>query len=72
MGDEEEYPTCPECGSDLDFAECDDCGGEGMVSRFEEDPLWYDEDDLFPCSRCLGKSGWWYCAHCEIKSKAPS
>lgn len=37
--------------------DCWSCGGEGWVSRHDEDPLWYDEDDLYPCEVC-GGVGW--------------
>ncbi len=37
---------------------CWQCGGEGWISRYEEDPLYYDEDDEYPCDICKGKGGW--------------
>ncbi len=38
--------------------DCYDCGGVGWVSRYEENPLWYDEDDLWLCRTCNGAGGW--------------
>ena len=37
--------------------DCYDCGGDGVVSRHDEDPLWYGEDDVFPCQTCYGEGG---------------
>jgi DnaJ-class molecular chaperone len=58
----------PKCGqhpdADMFVEDCGACGGEGRVSRHEEDPLWFDEKDLWPCSICEGR-GWLYeCQRC--------
>lgn len=55
------HAQCARCGSSTGFVDCDDCGGEGWLSREEEDPLWYDPDDLFPCNTCRGHGGWRHC-----------
>lgn len=55
---------CARCGSSMDFAECSACGGEGVTAPgelYEQDPLWYDEDDFQKCSACDGMGGDWYC-----------
>lgn len=53
---------CARCGSSMGEREpCGECDGDGYVSRHEEDPLWYDEDDLYPCSMCQGSGGWRVC-----------
>ena len=52
---------CPVCGSDMDWADCDVCGGDGVLDAYEGDPLWYDEGDTEPCYQCGGTGGWWTC-----------
>lgn len=55
---------CARCGSDLDWEECNDCGGEGRTAPgelHEEDPLWYDPGDTRPCYSCGGKASWPWC-----------
>lgn len=37
---------------------CWSCGGEGFHELHDEDPMWYDEDDVKTCDICLGKGGW--------------
>jgi len=43
---------------------CGDCGGEGEVDRYEEDPLWYDEGDMYPCHMCEGRGWMRECLRC--------
>ena len=66
-----EGKLCPRCGCcEMEWVECHECGGEGWVSRYEEDPLWYDEDDLWPCHICEGEGGWWAClGRCDENGK---
>lgn len=55
---------CPVCGAEMDFIECDHCGGEGGRDNdalMEEDPLWYDGVEWESCGECQGKGGWWHC-----------
>lgn len=53
---------CQRCGCCITLYEpCGDCGGEGEVSRYEEDPLYYDEDELFKCEGCDGQKGVLFC-----------
>lgn len=35
--------------------ECWNCGGEGYRDLYEEDPLWFDQDDIEECEICQGK-----------------
>ena len=53
-------PYCV-CGSPMTWEDCWDCGGDGFINRYEEDPLWYDEDDDSPCETCFRKGGWYFC-----------
>lgn len=65
----EEYdtePLCEHCGQELEYIECDQCGGEGYFDwetlQFD-DPLWYDPDDTERCGQCDGKGGWHWCTN---------
>ena len=53
---------CARCGASTEFIRCEQCD-DGYVSRYEEDPLWYDEDDLWPCDWCRGAGGWQHCGN---------
>lgn len=58
----EQAPLCPSCGYRMEWQECEEYGCEdGRVSLYDDDPLWYDEDDTEPCQICAGAGGWWRC-----------
>jgi hypothetical protein len=66
------FQQCARCGSSVTRVSCEECGGEGSTAPgelYEQDPLWYDEDDADPCSVCGGTGGWTVClsdaAWCE-------
>ena len=59
-----ESQPCRVCGAEMDWIECDHCGGEGGCDNdalMEEDPLWYDGVEWEDCTECDGKGGWWRC-----------
>lgn len=63
---------CPDCGQDMDYIDCDLCGGEGYFdgeALMEIDPLWYGPDDTERCEQCDGKGGWWWCSNRDCQSK---
>lgn len=63
---------CKHCGQELDYEECDYCGGEGFIDGErlqEEDPLWYDADDTERCEQCSGKGGWHFCTNRDCSGK---
>lgn len=63
-GDGREWDCqCARCGASTDHIDCAQCGGEGGGSRYEEDPLWYDEDDWWPCDYCRGRGGFIVCGN---------
>ena len=37
-----------------EWEDCPSCGGEGYIALYDEDPLWYDPDDIAVCSSCNG------------------
>lgn len=58
------YCQCARCGSSCMWSDCDTCGGEGHTAFGElhdQDPLWYDEDEVEACPICDGAGGWWCC-----------
>ena len=51
--------------------ECDVCGGDGEINRYDEDPLWYgsESDGWEDCDTCDGEGSWWVCAKCATEKK---
>lgn len=64
-GRESDPEVCPICGHARVWEECWDCGGEGYRDLYDEDPLWYDEDDVEACDVCHGNGGYWVCSNNE-------
>ena len=59
---EQDYgKSCPECGSDMTWEDCGACDGTGEINVYDDDPLWYDEDDTVRCNQCEGSGGYWLC-----------
>ncbi len=63
MIDHEAWPFCIGCGADLIFEDCGICddGYTHPGELYDEDPLWYEEDDIERCYQCDGDGGWWLC-----------
>jgi hypothetical protein len=53
---EDRVPTCPDCGDDAEWIECDTCEGEGYDPR--------DNAGWTPCPSCDEDAGEWYCRWC--------
>jgi len=69
--DEGDPSECPVCGGYAIYYECWDCGGDGYRELYDDDPLWYDEDDTETCSTCNGDGHWWVCkSACAEKEQA--
>lgn len=64
MYDEPQGPFCAICGCELEWEDCNLCGGDGELDwetlQFE-DPLWYQPGDTEQCDQCEGMGGWWFC-----------
>lgn len=58
-------PGCAKCGSSMYWVDCWSCGGEGWHELYDDDPLYYDEDDRERCDECRGKGGWKACMSCS-------
>ncbi len=63
-----EFDTCPICGSDMDWLDCDLCGGEGGCAPYQYDPISYAEDDWIQCAQCNGEGGWALCCNWKAHS----
>ena len=60
---------CKECGDLMEWIDCWNGCDEGWITDlYEQDPLWYDEDDMERCDVCNGKSGWYVCNVCHPES----
>jgi len=55
---------CPFCGhSPLHTRNCEHCD-DGYVELYDEDPLWYDEDDIEACEHCRATGVLIWCPSC--------
>ena len=57
------FPSCKECGCDVDYEECHECGGDGSIT--EDDGVNGPED--YGCGACDGEGGWLFCPECRAK-----
>lgn len=57
---------CPKCGEwEVYSQECYDLGcDDGFIDGYDEDPLWYDPGDVYPCPTCRGHGILRWCAKC--------
>lgn len=67
----DEPAICEHCEQELEWEDCDQCGGEGTYDAYEDDPLWFDPGDTEPCAQCSGAGGWHWCSNvsCPAKQK---
>lgn len=59
--------SCPKCGNGMVTRVCGACGGEGCTEPgelYEQDPLWYDPDDVEQCCECRGLGHHEWCQKC--------
>jgi hypothetical protein len=52
---------CKICGVELVWEDCWKGCDDGVWWLYEEDPMWYDEDDAQDCDGCDGKGGYLIC-----------
>jgi hypothetical protein len=66
--DDDPPPKCERHPSTYLYTEeCGWCGGEGTTypgELYDEDPLWYDEDDVETCHSCQGRGWFRECPRC--------
>jgi len=71
---EDEYEiSCPKCGhSPVRSRTCSAIGcEEGWIDRFDEDPMWYDENDPKICTDCWGTGLERWCPNCGANLQEP-
>lgn len=59
--------SCPKCGNGMVTRTCSRCGGDGCSAPgelYEQDPLWYDQDDVEECTECSGHGFHEWCQKC--------
>lgn len=54
---------CPKCGNDMVRRDCNSCE-DGFHDLYDEDPLYYDEEDFEKCSECDGHGCHVWCQKC--------
>lgn len=60
----EEWPVCKICGSSMAWEDCGECD-DGFIDLYDEDPIFYDEDETEVCEMCKGNGGWWFCPNAK-------
>lgn len=53
----------PNCGEEMDWIECENCGGEGFVGHDcgEDSCVCLEPEDNVLCDVCNGEGGWREC-----------
>lgn len=68
-------PTCDRCGADMDWVDCETCGGEGLDGHDcgEDCCMCADPDEPnLACGICDGEGGWELCPNrCANKPSTP-
>jgi hypothetical protein len=61
-----------ECGAEMDWQECEECGGDGLVGHDcgEDTCPCADPEPNVPCPLCSGEGGYLACFGCESKARA--
>lgn len=62
---------CAKCGSDVEWEDCWDCGGEGFTHHDcgEDTCCCLEPENNVGCDTCNGSNGWYRCHSCESKKK---
>jgi hypothetical protein len=58
---------CPMCGHQTVTEFCNALGCEdGWIAVYEDDPLWYEPDEMEQCEECNGKGYHHWCPNCGV------
>ena len=61
---------CPYCGAELEWVDCEMCGGASGFDAWEEDPINFSPgDEWVPCEFCKGEGGYLECPNADGKSR---
>lgn len=68
------FVSCRSCGSDVDWEDCERCGGEGVSHHDcgEDTCACLDPEENVTCVPCEGRGGWYRCSHCKTTLAPPS
>lgn len=73
MDDYEIGDDCPRCSHYTDYRDCYIVGCEdGLISMYEEDPIFYYQDDYEKCTNCNGMGFEHWCPNCGWDAAAVS
>ena len=61
-----EEPVCPNCGSDLEWADCDCEEGYSHHDCGDDTCCCLNPEPNVVCNICLGDGGWYVCHGCDI------
>lgn len=64
--DGHDYAVC-ECGTSMEWDDCDQCGGDGMCEYMDTPEVWGEDcpsevNHLVTCPECGGAGGLWWCS----------
>lgn len=61
--EDDDPPYCEVCGAELDWEDCNECGGSGYSYHDcgEDVCCCLDPEDNVKCDQCSGNGGWWEC-----------
>lgn len=62
---DEDYEYCEVCGHELEYEDCQQCGGEGGRYPAEDLPLEYDPSEWEQCEMCGGTGVLEWCSNVE-------
>jgi len=71
MENYDEGVYCPHCEQDMDWVDCDACGGEGMGDHDcgEDCCACLDPEPNTICDQCAGAGGWYWCSNSRCAGK---
>ena len=78
---EEFGPSCPACDADLEWEDCEACGGDGGQDTEPWELYMGSGRDWDECQQCEGHGGWYMCyekhteeqgrRHCWLPNELP-
>ena len=69
-GEPDEHEFCSMCGTQLEWVQCYECGGEGDFDANDEDPVNFAPGEEYEtCQLCRGRGGWLDCPASERHEK---
>lgn len=60
--------TCALCDIEMEWEDCQTCGGDGVEDAYEDDPINCSPGEEMPCRECRGRGGFWWCDNRDCKT----